>query len=583
MLPIKVSRITRTIALTAFSSAALYGCGGGGSDGAPAPSPAAGSLSLSAGTYSVNEGGGSLTVTVSRSSGSDGSVSVALTTTAGSATAGSDYTATSSTLTWASGDSANKAINIPIMNDSSAESDETFTVAISSPTGGATMGSTTTATATIADNDSPPGGNDPPPVTQNLGYYTDLSSAPVTAKVTAYGIGFGGSGNVTLGGTAQTVVSYSDTKVVFTVSGSGGALVVGGKAIGNLPVHTGRVREATTSTLKSTWETVMPGDVIYVRDGNYTGIYGEATWTADAQLDTFRQGSAAQPIALVAMPGETVTFNKPSGHANFVFGDGRGSKARYITIAGFNIIGDGDCVTAGGDTSNDTHPESGGEYIRVVANRIEITDATGNTMTGLLSVQGDGWQILGNTFVDPANRVIINNNHAIYIQNGADNVEVAYNRLVNLHMGHVIQVHQDGSPMDYQNVAIHDNLIESTTDNTDMRGINVGNVADSSTFTIDRNTLRNVGQDFSGIAVYHGVVLIRDNLFYSVRAPNIDVSAQGGGTRRVTASGNRFETVGGHGAVEVDNGASFNEVTLSGNRYCGIAVPSIETNALPCT
>jgi hypothetical protein len=240
-------------------------------------------------------------------------------------------------------------------------------------------------------------------------------------------------------------------------------------------------------------------------------------------------------------------------------------------------------VTAGGDTSNDTHPESGGEYIRVVANRLEIKDATGNTMTGLISVQGDGWQILGNTFVDPANRVIINNNHAIYVQNGADNVEVAYNRLVDLHMGHVIQVHQDGTGMDYQSVAIHDNLIESTTNNENMRGINVGNVADSSTFTIDRNTLRNVGQEFSGIAIYHGTAQIRDNLFYSVLAPNIDLSAQGGGTRSVTATGNRFETVGGFSAVAFDNGATSNEITLTGNRYCGVAAPTTETNALPCT
>jgi hypothetical protein len=202
-------------------------------------------------------------------------------------------------------------------------------------------------------------------------------------------------------------------------------------------------------------------------------------------------------------------------------------------------------------------------------------------MTGMFAVGGDDWKVLGNSFFNPPNRVIINNNHGIYVQTGADDVEVAYNVLHNLRMGHVIQVHQDGTPMRYDNIWIHDNVIESAN-NMDTRGMTVSNVDSASTVLIERNTLRNLGQDFSGIAVYRGVVTIRDNRFELVRAPNIDLNGQLSGTRSVTATGNRFETVNGYPAVAAENGASMGEITLTGNHYCGLTPPAQESNPQPC-
>jgi hypothetical protein len=239
------------------------------------------------------------------------------------------------------------------------------------------------------------------------------------------------------------------------------------------------------------------------------------------------------------------------------------------------------CVGGGGDSSDSRGgpDESGAFGMRLVNLQCQLTRATGNTMTGMISLQGDGWKILGNTFVDPINREIINNNHAIYIQGGADDVEVAYNRLVNLHMGHVIQVHQDGKPKLYERVSIHDNLLEAQHPG-DMRGINVANVDDSSTFTIERNTLRNLGQDFSGIAIYRGQAIVKDNLFFKVRAPNIVANGHAGGSRRIIASGNRFETVQGYKAIDAENGATLDDVKLSNNRYCGVAAQ--ESGAKPC-
>ncbi len=433
---------------------------------------------------------------------------------------------------------------------------------------------------------TPPGSGSTPGAP---GFYTDLSSAPVGAKVTAYGSGFGTSGTVTLNGTVQQIVSYSDGKVVFTVSGSGGALIVGGKSLGTLPVHPGRVLEATPANLKTVWTAIQPGDVVYLRGGTYNQVYGEGDWCTDCTLETFKQGTATQPIALVGYPGESVmmtNINSSIYHATIDLGDqnSQGRKANYLTFAGFTVTGNWHCIYGGGNTSDPSGgPDlTGGANIRVVGLNCQITDTTSNTETGMIALQGSGWKILGNTFVNPSNRVVINNNHAVYIQGGASNVEVAYNQFVNLRMGHVVQVHQDGTPKLYANIRVHDNLLQAASSG-DMRGMNVGNVSAASTVFFDHNTLRNVGQDFSGIAVYSGIVSITNNLFYAIKAPDIDLNAGlGVGTRKVTATGNRFETVNGYPFVQADNGANLAEISLSGNSYCGQPPPSQDPSPVAC-
>ena len=92
------------------------------------------------------------TLTVQRTGGSTGTVTVAWATANGTATAGSDYTAGSGTLTFAAGETS-KSLTVAVLDDSSAENNETFTVTLSNPTGGATLGDTTVCTVTIVDDD----------------------------------------------------------------------------------------------------------------------------------------------------------------------------------------------------------------------------------------------------------------------------------------------------------------------------------------------------------------------------------------------------------------------------------------------
>jgi ribosomal protein L35AE/L33A len=116
--------------------------------------PQPGQFQFSSATYSVNENGGSITITVNRVNGNNGAVSVNYATANGSATAGSDYTAASGTLNFADGQTS-ATFTVAILDDSIFEGNETFTVTLSSPTGGATLGSPATATVTIVDNEQP--------------------------------------------------------------------------------------------------------------------------------------------------------------------------------------------------------------------------------------------------------------------------------------------------------------------------------------------------------------------------------------------------------------------------------------------
>jgi Zn-dependent metalloprotease len=116
-------------------------------------SAAAGMLQLGLAAYRVNEGGGSLRVSVSRTGGAKGSVSVDYATSEGSAAAGADYAQTSGTLPFGAGERSRSFV-VPILNDSSGEGNETFSIVLSNPGGGAILGPRSSSPATIVDNEA---------------------------------------------------------------------------------------------------------------------------------------------------------------------------------------------------------------------------------------------------------------------------------------------------------------------------------------------------------------------------------------------------------------------------------------------
>ncbi|TQV74048.1 PKD domain-containing protein [Aliikangiella marina] len=88
------------------------------------------------------------TITLERTGGDDYEVSVDFTTIDGTAVAGTDYTAASGTVTWGDLDSATKTITV---STNALDVNKSFTVVISNPQGGVTLGAKTAASVTIMD------------------------------------------------------------------------------------------------------------------------------------------------------------------------------------------------------------------------------------------------------------------------------------------------------------------------------------------------------------------------------------------------------------------------------------------------
>jgi len=113
---------------------------------------AGGVLQFNAASYSVGEGAGLATVTVSRTAGVADGVSVAFATADESALAGKDYAETAGVLTFGAG-VRSQTFTVPILDDAIGEDDETLSLVLHSPGGGATLGAASTARLTIREDE----------------------------------------------------------------------------------------------------------------------------------------------------------------------------------------------------------------------------------------------------------------------------------------------------------------------------------------------------------------------------------------------------------------------------------------------
>ena len=109
------------------------------------------SVSFSVATQSVSEGAGLVTLTVKLSAASSQDVTVPVTFT-GTATSPDDYTVLVGSVTIPAG-ALSATVQVQVTEDSTVESNETLIVSLGSPTN-ANLGTTTTQSVTITDNDS---------------------------------------------------------------------------------------------------------------------------------------------------------------------------------------------------------------------------------------------------------------------------------------------------------------------------------------------------------------------------------------------------------------------------------------------
>jgi len=166
---------------------------------------------LTTATTSGSEGSGSIDVSVTRTGGREGSATVNYATSNGTAAAGSDFTSTTGTLTFAAGE-LTKTFAIPITDDGAVEPDETIQITLSNAGGNTTLGTLATGSVSIMNNDVAT------PVAISPATQT-INEAATTLTFTVSRTTAGSAGNVsyaTSGGTATPGTDFTTASGTLT-------------------------------------------------------------------------------------------------------------------------------------------------------------------------------------------------------------------------------------------------------------------------------------------------------------------------------------------------------------------------------
>jgi CSLREA domain-containing protein len=244
---------------------------------------------LDASPLSISEGAGNAAVQVRRVGSTVGAASLGYATADGTAVAGSDYTATMSppALSWNAGEGGTKTLNVPVTDDAVDEMNESFTVALNSPSNNASGEATPVAgsplTVEIADNDA---------VT------VSFSAAAQTVGENA------GTVTVTAMRTGDTTF---DITVPFTVSGTAANPADHNAGGGSIMIPAGSTSGNTTFTVNDD-AVDEPDETVVFSMGTPTGgdVAAAAPTTHAATIadnDAPRAGEQAPAIVVVPSGG----------------------------------------------------------------------------------------------------------------------------------------------------------------------------------------------------------------------------------------------------------------------------------------
>ena len=261
---------------------------------APQPSISIADLSLNEG----NAGTTNAVVTLSMSAASTTAVTVSFLTANGSATAGSDYTAASSTATFAA-NSTSTTISIPVIGDTTVEPNESFVVNLSSPVGATIADSQ--ATVTILNDDQPSISiadlslNEGNAATTNAVVTLSLSAPKATAVTvnfaTANGSATAGSDYTTASGTATFAANATSTTISIPVTGDTTA-ELNESFVVNLSSPVGATIADSQATV-----TIVNDDQPLLTIGNRTVTEGD-TGTVTAAFTVTLSPASAGPVTV---------------------------------------------------------------------------------------------------------------------------------------------------------------------------------------------------------------------------------------------------------------------------------------------
>jgi sugar lactone lactonase YvrE len=302
-------------------------------------------------------------------------VSVAYSTTDGSAHQGTDYTATSGTLTFAPGQTT-RTVLVPLRNDSIAEPAETFTLNLSSPVG-ATIADGQ-GVGTIRDDDA-----------TKFYVVNDASSGDRTyeygalgASVENYAIN---SGNTAPRGAASTAAGtkvwvVDANKKVYVYNPSGGLL--GSWSAGSL------ASKATVEGIATNGTDVWIVDARQDRVYRYTGAASRTSGSQNAASSFALSGGNASPKDIVT-----------DGTYLWVVNDSTTDQVFKYSLSGA-LLGSWTIAGAGGSPTGITLDPTGGGTLWVVdsgTDRVYQLDGARDLTSGSLSPSASFALAAGNT------------------------------------------------------------------------------------------------------------------------------------------------------------------------------------------
>lgn len=286
-------------------------------------------------------------------------------------------------------------------------------------------------------------------------FYTDLTSGPVGAIVTAYGQNLKGTATVN-GQSAQTVLS-SPTRFSFVVpSTSSGSVTIGSSNSVPFAVRSGHIyyvarggSDRSNGSQASPWATIPHGfnaancgDIVYVKDG----VSQTGTDNYNAALAVEKRCTVSNPIALVGYPGATATVGSASGPE---FGirnpDVQGDKFNGVVLANLHIRGGNEGISVVGSS-----------YWRIVGNDIQVPNGGGESGVVLIE-ESSNIQFLGNNLHD-SGAGGTKFYHSFYATTNSNHIEVGWNLIQNNKSCRGVQFYStSGSPQ--YDLSVHDNVI----------------------------------------------------------------------------------------------------------------------------
>jgi len=218
-------------------------------------------------------------------------------------------------------------------------------------------------------------------------------------------------------------------------------------------------RTVQTSSEGGALAQAHPGDVLVLR--------GKQTWS-DVGFENrwfrFRHATGSSPtgargsgyISIVAYPNENVHYVPPSGTSGGIHGvgDNYPQFSDWIVISGLHI------ESAAGSTSDGApvNLQVASDHWRVINNELGPWPASASAADKAGGFVGNGSdvKVFGNHIHDIGGGT---ENHGIYLDTAASNVEIAYNNIHNVSGGNLIQTYDNLGGGNITGLQIHHNLI----------------------------------------------------------------------------------------------------------------------------